>query len=268
MKKEKDRGNTTVAELIDSDTWHRVPGQDPSGIPHLTIPVRDWLKRFLAGDKTPFADSINPDQYRVIELVVAVMQDKHEGGEMIPTSAIEYVEEWLYRLEEETDLHIWTVADIARPFLAHALGMDDVFAEKSSGTMQMEVALGRLCTEAELASFYERHGLHTEEQPARKGSQQWRDKWTAIKAARVLADPTVPTETKKAIGEAMLELSTASGVTVDHPALAERALTLMFESKQYVTGKAGVKQSRKRVRDLVNAVPDGDHTRKPASLKK
>lgn len=271
MKKQtppKDRGNLTLAEVLEKDKCASVPGHN-NEMPYLTIPVRDWLTKFVAGEKTPFADLIDPAQYQVVELAVSVLVEQGDvTGKMLPESAIDYVQEWLYRLEEETNLHVWNVADIARPFLTHALSIDDISDDKSSGVVAIQAALSRLCTEGELNSFYKRHGLDHKDERSYKGSQKWRDQQVAVKAARVLADPTVPVETKDAIRDAMNDLSTDSGVPTWHPALAERALTLMFESKEYVTGKASVQQSRKRLRELVRAVPDSEHTHKPASLKK
>jgi hypothetical protein len=267
--KPKDRGDLTVAELLDSDSWTGVPGGDPQGIPNLTIPVRDWLKKLVAGEPTPFADMINPDQYEVIELAVSVLVDKHGArGEMLPASAVDYVEEWLYRMEEAADLHIWSVADIARPFLAHALSLDDISSDKSSGTVAMQVALSRLCTQEELNRFYERHNLARKvERTAYKGSQAWRDQQVAIKAARVIADPSVPDEFKEPILDVINDLGMATTVSCLHPALIERALTLMFESKDYGHGKADALKDRQKLRKLIAAIPVSEQTHEPTRLK-
>ncbi len=92
------------------------------------------------------------------------------------------------------------------------------------------------------------------------------DQQVAIKAARVLADPTVSEDIKNPIRDAINDLSSVAGVPIWHPALVERGLTLMFETNNRVEGylvdKASTKSNRKRLRDLVGAVPDATHTHK------
>jgi hypothetical protein len=278
----KDRGSLTIAELLEMDAHFTslddVPPKSAAldweppvnVVSYLTIPVRDWLQKYLTGVQVPFADRIHPDQYKAVELAVALLQDAHWfKPEMLPTPALEFIEEWLYRLEEQTDLHVWNVADIARPFLTHALGsiVDD--SDEHIAVAGLKAAISQLCTKEELNRFYKRHGLLDEfdERAYSKGSQKWRDQQVAIKAARVLADPSVSEETKNAIRDAINDLGMASGVSMFSPALAERALTLMFESKRHMVSKADTQRDRKRLRELINAVPDDEHTRKPASLK-
>lgn len=264
----KDRGSLTLAELLEADRhMGHLPGDQ---LPSLTIPARDWLKKFVAGEDTPRTDSINPDDYEVIELIVSVLADRAYGtaNEMLPQSAIDYVEEWLYRMEEASNLHVWNVADIARPFLAHAYSLAQASDSTEGGKEALETALSQLCTKDELTRFYERANLTRKtERTAYKGSQAWRDQQVAVKAARVLADPSVSDDIKNPIRDAILCLSTASCVPLDHPALVERALTLMFESKTYVMDKADTQRDRKRLRDLVNAVPEVEHAHKPANFK-
>ena len=267
----KDRGSLTLAELLTADRGTIDPALLPTGeksVPNLTIPVRDWLKKYVAGEPVPFADLIQPDDYEAVELVVALLME--EGGvepDSLPSSAVDYVQEWLYRLEASTNLSVWNVADIARPFLAHVFSLARDSDSTEGSIESLQTVLGLLCTQEEMGRFYKRHGLDHKEKRSYKGSQAWRDHQVAIKAARVLADPGVSEDTKISIRHAMLDLSTGSGVSVDHPALAERALTLMFESKDYVTSKASVQQDRKRLRDLVNGVPEVGHTHKPANFK-
>jgi hypothetical protein len=235
---------------------------------HLPIAVTDWITKYVAGEKVPFGDMFHPDDYASVEMVVAILLD--EGGvepEMLPQSAFDYVEEWLYRLEESTDLHVWNDAQIARVFLTIVLQMAREVDSPDGHVESLQTILSRLCTGEELDRFYERHGLKPKAAKSPKPSQRLRDQRVAVKAARVLADPSVAEETKNVIRDAMNDLSTDAGVPTWHPALAERALTLMFESKTAVIGKADLKQSRQRLRDLVNAVPVFDQTRKPKTIK-
>jgi hypothetical protein len=267
----KDRGSLTLAELLEADTHAGyLPGDH---LPNLTIPARDWLKKFVAGEDPPYGDSINPDDYKAVELVVALLMD--QGGvepDMLPSSALDYVEEWLYRLEESTDLHVWNVSDIARPFLAHVFGLAKDSDSTEGAVESLQTTLRLLCTEEELGRFYERHGLNKKDEgKPYRGSQAWRDHQVAIKAARVLADPSVSDEIKNPIRDAINDLSSGAGVPIWHPALVERGLTLMFATNNHVEGylvdKASTKQNRKRLRDLVNAVPEVEHTHKPANFK-
>jgi hypothetical protein len=267
----KDRGSLSLAELLKADTGMIDPALLPTGdksVPNLTIPVRDWLKKYVAGEPVPNGDLIQPDDYKAVELVVALLTD--QGGvepEMLPSAALDYVEEWLYLLEERTSLHVWNVADIARPFLTHVFELARASDSTEGAVESLQTALARLCTEEELDRFYKRHGLTFDRKSTYKLTQKDRDRHVAIKAARVLADPEVSEEIKNPIRDAINDLSTESCVPIWHPALVERALTLMFEGKDYVASKEETQRNRKRLRDLVNAVREVEHTHKPANFK-
>jgi hypothetical protein len=267
--KAKDRGSLTLNEILDDDNHlNYLPGDQ---LPNLTIPARDWLTKFVAGERTPYADSIRPDDYEIIEMVVSVLTDPWSGSdesELLPKSAVDYVEEWLYRMEEAADLHVWDVPDIARPFLAHAYELARTSDSTEGGKEALETALSQLCTQDELTRFYERHNLNRKtERTAYKGSQAGRDRQVAIKAARVIADPSVPDEFKDLILDVINDLGMATTVSCLHPALIERALTLMFESKDYGHGKADAQNGRKKLRKLIAAIPVSEQTHQPANLK-
>lgn len=271
----KDRGSLTLAELLTADRGTIDPALLPTGeksVPSLTIPVRDWLKKYVAGEDPPYGDLIKPDDYKAVELVVALLME--EGGnspDTLPSSAVDYVQEWLYRLEASTNLSVWNVADIARPFLAHVFSLARDSDSTEGSIESLQTVLGLLCTQEEMGRFYKRHGLDHKEKRSYKGSQAWRDHQVAIKAAQVLADPGVSDEIKNPIRDAINDLSSGSGVPIWHPALVERGLALMFENNNHVKGylvdKASTKSDRKRLRDLVGAVPDATHTHKPANFK-
>jgi hypothetical protein len=264
----KDRGSLTLAEILEADGHlNHLPGDQLS---QLTIPVRDWITKFVAGEETPYGDSINPDDYETAELIVSVLAEDARSvpGEGLPKSAVDFVEEWLYRMEEASNLHVWNVADIARPFLAHALSLAQVSDSPEGGKEAIETALSILCTKDELTRFYERANLtRKSERTAYKGSQAWRDQQIAVKAARVLADPSVPEEIKNPIRRAINELGLATNVSCLHPALAERALTLMFESKSYIADKSDAQRDRKALRNLIRAIPASEQTREPGAPK-
>jgi hypothetical protein len=263
-KKITDRGAMTITRLLEKDSWASVPSDqqppDVRDVPNLTIPVRDWLKKYLAGEPTPYADLINPDDYRSIELVVSVLiQSGGLAGEMLPESAIDFIEEWLYKVEEETDLHIWNVADIARPFLAHMFDSARI-SDSTDGTFELvEAAISRLSTEKELADFYKRHGLKPKKKRKRTGKSEGGPRSrppAALKAARVLADPSTSEETRGKLQDAINELPMAAGVPVWHPALAERAVTIMLESYTPMLDKEDLKRDCQRLHDLLAEIPD------------
>jgi hypothetical protein len=94
-----------------------------------------------------------------------------------------------------------------------------------------------------------------------------RDRQVAVKAARVLADPSVSDEVKEPILDTINDLGMATTVSCLHPALIERALTLMFESKNYGHGKADAQKDRKKLRALIAAVPVSEQTHQPDNFK-
>ncbi len=196
---------------------------------------------------------------------------------MLPESATDYVEDWLYRLEEATSLHVWNVADIARPFLGHVAECARV-SDSTDGVFEaMETVLARMCTQKELKEFYQRHGLGKKRGGYRytKGERKAnRDHAAALKAARLMADPKTPDEFKGRLMDEINHLSTATGVHYSHPALIERALTIMFESMdQPITGKLAKFRIKERQRDydkmheLLAEIPDAEQTVKPKAQK-
>jgi hypothetical protein len=72
----------------------------------------------------------------------------------------------------------------------------------------------------------------------------------ALKAALILANPNTPAETRSRLKDAISDFGNTMQVFTDHPALVERALTVMFES---VNGKGiyPAKQRREDRKDLL-----------------
>ena len=221
---------TTVEELLSDE---------------LPLPVKDWLEKFVEGKPTPYADRIDEDSYyHEIELMVAVLADHYKttGGDLeLPEAAKDFVQEYLYRLEESSEIHIWNSPEVLRA--AWPLMMTGFYdggtwlAGDVPGQIVVKTALKRLCTRAELMEFYERHGIEDkykgrDELPGSVPVETYSDKMRLTKAARILADPRTPEDVRDKLETMILDLSTATGVYVYTPALVERALTLMFEAKR------------------------------------
>lgn len=79
------------------------------------------------------------------------------------------------------------------------------------------------------------------------------------KLARVLADPSIPEETRGPLENAMLEFSMSEYVTVYHPALVAHAYHLMCANASTRRGSARErKRDQQRILDLLAALPDAE----------
>lgn len=241
---------TTVAELLRKE-----------GLP---VPVRDWLERFITGRTLPYTEPVDIGFYNDVELFVAIVADHIVTNDSLPQSVIDYVEEFLYQLEWSTDVHIWNTPDLLRVALSHMMEVDHAGAtyEGNIPVIALKTVVKSLCTGQEYAEFLARHGLSDPDGDQTTGKvqeRQIRDRAAVMKCARILANPDTPRETRRQVKDAINELMIATQVTPYHPALIERALTIMFEvidkPKQGMSRRE-MKRGYKNLHELLERLPD------------
>jgi hypothetical protein len=242
----KNKLQTTVEELLRTE--------------EIPQPVQDWLRRYAGELTLPYADRIDyyhPD----VEIFVAALADPIVANDPLPKAARDYVEEFLYRLEEAYGVHIWDTPELARIFLGIVLCINSCSEPLGDGigTMSAKTALSRLCTRRELMEFHERHGLEDNDidrsKMAGSAPLEWSDRQCALKAARILADPRTDEDVSQRLREEITELANSTQVGVAHPALVERALTLMFEARRKGYAKE-IKRNRAALFKLLDELPD------------
>jgi len=219
------RAQTTLATFLDLR----------DGLP---LPVRDYLEKYIDGRTLPYADRITETQYGDTELIVAVLADHIKSNDPLPEPAVDFVREYLYRLEEASDIHIWNTADVFRAaytLMLAATGYEVMLIDaEDPPTSLIKAALRRLCTRRELSEFYDRHGLEdSRERAGMAGSvdiDEGNYKQAASQLSRYLADPRTDEKTRRGLGAGLVKLASLTNTHVDHPALAGRAMVLMFES--------------------------------------
>jgi hypothetical protein len=208
--------------------------------------------------------------YGDAELLIAVLGEEGRSSSKseLPEAAQDFVREFLYRIEESSDVHIWNNADVLRaayPRLMLCYRDGGTFlAGEYPDASAVRVALKRLCTRRELAEFYERHGIEDPDidLSTTAGSVErdtLNDQQKVMKLTRLLADPLTPEETRRKIVEAIKAFSDATQVHLYHPAIAERAATVMFESMKEKPPKGRGLQRRqafKEITDLLEAIEE------------
>lgn len=235
----------TVAQLIDNEA---VP-----------VGVRLWLEQYTeTGDEALDTYGANTDEatLELARLVYDVLQSKYlETGtgadeRNFSEEARDFVEEFIYKMAEGTDVQIWNHPDIAAAALPTLLDCTNGGCGESATLTLLRAGVERLSTRRELREFLkdgaERYGINSEDE---------RNNEAAYKLSRVLADPRTPQETHDALVDALNEFSMSSRVTVAHPALARRAFQLMCESKP----KGNVRECKKDRRELLamlDLIPD------------
>jgi hypothetical protein len=238
----------------------------------LPLPVKDFLEKVVSGRPLPYADRIDEDDYYLeTELFVAVLADHIVTNTPLPEAARDYVEEFLYRLEEATEIHIWNTPEVLRAAYPAMMNLyrdgGRFFGEYSEG-LAAKAALKNLCTRRELMEFYARHGIEDNykgrsELAGSAPLDNPTDQQQALKAARILADPRTPAETRDKVHAAINELLTSTQVTPYHPALVERALTLMLETVEVraktrygftLSSVAERRKDRQRLFDLLDSI--------------
>jgi hypothetical protein len=249
----KNKLQTTIEELLSEE---------------LPLPVKDWLQKFVDGKPTPYADRIDEDSYYFeLEMMVAVLADDNRtaGSDLeLPEAAKDFVQEYLYRLEASSEVHIWNSPEVLRA--AWPLMMTGFYdagtwlAGDVPGQIVVKTALRRLCTRAELMEFYERHGFEDnykgrDELPGSVSVETYSDKMRLTKAARILADPRTDEDVSQRLREEINELANSTQVGVAHPALVERALTLMFEARRKGYAKE-IKRNRAALLKLLDELPE------------
>lgn len=254
-KTEEERQQTTIQEFLWRDK--------------MPLPVRDYLERYVAGEPTPYSDMVDEGIYGDGELIVAVLCDEFVSNDALPEGAKDYVQEYLYRLEESSGVHIWNTPDVAR--VAYPLMFRGTNGEpgymlegETLDASLIKAALRRLCTRRELSEFYDRHGFEDGykgrgEMPGSVMTDEGNYLEAAAKLARHLADPRTPEKLRRDLGAALVKLASLTNTHVDHPALCERAMVLMCESKVMLANSENeghpAHQTAKHLIDLIDSLP-------------
>jgi hypothetical protein len=96
---------------------------------------------------------------------LVALADHIRTNNPLPDEAQDFVKEYLYRLEESSDIHIWDTPDVLRaayPIMVSLTTGEGGYPTDGSDTTDgtaVKAALRKLCTRRELADFYERHGI-------------------------------------------------------------------------------------------------------------
>jgi hypothetical protein len=195
------------------------------------------------------------DSLREASVIYGVFSERHYFDD-IPESVVAYVEQTIGSVCDKMNIHAWNdylLAPIVWLIAVGVPGCDNTFLE----------GIKHLCTKEEYKSFLTRHGLEDGE-PV-EDTKQERDAMAAYKAARYLADPRTPPETRNEIQDAINELCGSTQVNCHHPALAERALTVMLETVELkvksqhgfsLSSIAERRKDRKHLFDLLDELPD------------
>jgi hypothetical protein len=245
MDKRKRPTKMTVKDLIRDD-----------GVPMF---VRHWLERFVAEKDRALAHSFveqSSDTLEQAQLIFDVLESsgKETGESKFSEEAVDYVQEYVYRLAQASDFNLWNLGDAAVAALP-------VLLECSSGNlidgdanfMALDSAIHRLTTKQERQQFLRgnRHPATTEDE---------RNVEAAFKLSRVLADPRTPRETRDELELLIREFSMSSRVSVEHPALVRRAFLLMCEAKpqrdRVKKDRQEMKNDRRKLLALLDSIDD------------
>jgi hypothetical protein len=250
-----DKGKVTVEEFLRRS--------------ELPMPVRDYLEKFIHGEPLPYADRVDPGQYGDTEFLVSVLADHMTTNDELPCAATEYVREFIYRLEESSDVHIWSNPEVLRaayPTMILATGgAEGTWMNGDTvDVAAVKAALCRLCTRRELSEFYERNGLKDDfpgfDVMAGSVDITGEDEGgNARRVAQILAAPGTPRATREMLATTLGEFVAAAGVTVSHPALADRAYQLAVEVLAGGTtkGRRRLRRAHKAVSDVLASIPLG-----------
>jgi hypothetical protein len=258
----------TLDKILKQDANDRASDRMP-------IEVRDWISRFVAGTPVPPVSigSNNPDSYREIAWVEAVLNDKYIADNALPNAAIELVQNYLRELEEETDLHIWNEGAIARTALPLMIGLTSQ-TDASDAFAVVKAAFAMHCAKKEVSDFLTRSGLRD----SRYADPEWEkeqlakavDYDAATAANHLLADPDLAAADYNELARAIMEFGDSTEVHTNHPALVESALFIMFEAmRKPIKGKNKkfLTEQRQREYDTLHAVIKKLKAKKEAAKK-
>jgi hypothetical protein len=243
MKQAANRERHTAAALAGNDA---VP-----------VYVRHWLERYIEhgteSAETHITDrereSSTMDQAR---LVYDVLDSKYQetGQHEFSEAARDYIEEYLYQLSEMTGIRVWNDPETAITALSTMLTMTGESDYERPSNIALNIAVSRLTTMRERRHFLRQAA--SEPYDETEGERHYK---AAMKAARIMADPRTPQEIKNRLADAILELHMSTQVALFHPALVERALTLMFEAKRKGHAKE-IKRDRQTVIELIEELSE------------
>ena len=214
QKKLEQPARMTVADLVHDE-------QVPVG-------VRHWLERFIAEGKQALEHSYVAQEAGTMaqaRLIFDVLnaQGKETDEREFSIEAVDFVEEYLFRLAQQSEQQVWNNGEIAVAALPTLLDFARNLELDMSDQILLASAVWRLTTADE-----RRHFLRDTE-PAAKETKQERDTQAGFKLARLLADPRTDEATRDKLDSALLEFTGQANIYATHPALARRSFTLAVD---------------------------------------
>jgi hypothetical protein len=243
MKKGDNRERHTAAALAGNDA---VP-----------VCVRHWLERYIEHG-TESAEMHTTDREREsttmdqARLVYDVLNSKYQetGQHEFSEAARDYIEEYLYQLSEMTEIRVWNDPETAITALSTMLTLTGESDYERPSNIALNIAISRLTTMRERRHFLRQAAS----EPFNETEGECHYK-AAMKAARILADPRTDEDVSQRLREEITELANSTQVGVAHPALVERALTLMFEARRKRYAKE-IKRNRAALLKLLDELPE------------
>jgi hypothetical protein len=228
--------------------------------PRTPMTVRLWLEQYAEKGKEALESSSIGMDYgtmAIARLIHDVLWTDAYDNSQFPQAARDYVEEYLYTLAHASDIHVWNTAELAvtalPALLECAQGDPDIENELYPA---LAIAIERLTTRRERGAF-----LRDLQGPEKDETREDVDYKAAMKASRIIANPNTPAEARRKLQDAITDFGNTTQVHTIHPALVERAVTLMFENVQKRKGGIGSvkyrRQERKDFLALLDSIEEG-----------
>jgi hypothetical protein len=202
--------------------------------------VRECLIDYERRLTTRFEKEDKAEADFICEVIRAARWEDSE----LPETVTAIVQNYMREMAKEFDLAPWSNPEIARAaykYIIDAQSGSLVFTPTMS-FRGLRMAAQALCTAAEWKLFFTERDLNDDEPPMTRDEKDYE---AALKAACLLADPRTPAETRNALQGAVCDFANATDVQIDHPALVERALTIMFESMKKRVRKQTITPNRR-----------------------
>jgi hypothetical protein len=252
MKKGDNRERHTAAALAGNNA---VP-----------VYVRHWLERYIehGAESSEIHITEREREWTTMDqarFIYDVLDSKYQdtGEHEFPEAARDYIEEYLYRLSEMTEIRVWNDPETAITALSTMLTMTGESDYERPSNIALKIAVRHLTTMRE-----RRHFLREEASEPYNETEADRHYKAAMKAARILADPRTSFKVRNELEDVIGELAMGTKVNIYHPALVERALTVMFETKRKGQARR-IKQACKLLLEHLDELPDIGESEKEGS---
>lgn len=207
--------------------------------------IRLWLEDFITkGEAALTASFVAQDSATLAQ--ARLIKDVLDSGGIetdecpFPPAALDYVQEYMYRLAKAAEFALWNLGDAAVAALPILLECAALSIEGTPSLIALETAIYGLTTAEERRYFFkgDRWGTNT---PAERPTE------AGYKLARLLANPQTTAETRARLDSALLEFAQQANINVTHAALAQRVFTLAAdEMSQRRRGKYAKQETAHR----------------------